>query len=75
MPDINIRGVSAEAHKRLRIRAAEASLSLNQYLVEELTALSELPTREQMVRRLAETRPLPLTKQPEEYVREMREAA
>lgn len=50
---VQIRGVSAKAHRRLKARAALEGKSLSEYLRGEIEELAELPTLEEMAARIA----------------------
>jgi hypothetical protein len=50
---VQIRGVSASAHRRLKARAALEGKSLSQYLRGEIEDLAEFPTLEEMAQRVA----------------------
>jgi plasmid stability protein len=58
MPHVQIRNVPPELHRKLKARAAEAGMSLSDYLLESvLRPLAERPTMAEMaerVRRLSE---------------------
>ena len=49
---IQIRNVSDELHRKLRIRAAEAGTSLSDYLKIELARVAETPTLDEMLDRI-----------------------
>lgn len=49
---VQIRNVPDELHRTLKARAAEAGLSLSDYLLSELRDAAERPTPEQMRERL-----------------------
>ena len=49
---IQIRNVPAELHRRLKARAAEAGLSLSEYLLQELRDSAARPTPEELQKRL-----------------------
>ena len=49
---IQIRHVPDELHRRVKARAAEAGMSLSDYLLLELKRTVERPSREQLVARL-----------------------
>lgn len=49
---IQIRNVPDELHRRLKARAAEAGLSLSEYLLQELRDSAALPTPEEFQKRL-----------------------
>jgi hypothetical protein len=55
---IQIRGVSDEAHRCLKARAALAGMSLSEYLRIELERLASLPTLDEMLERLARDEPV-----------------
>jgi antitoxin FitA len=61
MPHVQIRNVPPELHRKLKVRAAEAGMSLSDYLLETVVRpLAELPTMPEMaerVRRLSESDP------------------
>lgn len=50
---IQIRGVSQQAHRRLKARAALEGKSLSEYLRVELEQLAELPTLEEVLERVS----------------------
>ena len=50
---IQVRNVPDALHRRLKARAALAGQSLSDYLLNEITHFGELPTAEEMQRRLA----------------------
>lgn len=50
---LQIRGVSTQAHRRLKARAALEGKSLSEYLRAEIEGLAELPTLEEMAERIA----------------------
>lgn len=50
---VQIRAVSAKAHRRLKARAALEGKSLSEYLRGEIEELAELPTVEEMVERVS----------------------
>ena len=49
---IQIRHVPDDLHRRVKARAAEAGMSLSDYLLLELRRAVESPTREQLMARL-----------------------
>ena len=49
---VNIHNVPVRLHRRLKSRAARAGMSLSDYLLNEFQQIAELPTPEQMRRRL-----------------------
>ena len=50
---VQIRNVPVALHRRLKARAALAGVSLSDYLLEELRAVSERPTADELRERLA----------------------
>jgi hypothetical protein len=58
MSIIQVRGVSARAHKRLKSRAKSEGKSLSEYLREELERLAELPSLEEALERIASREPV-----------------
>jgi plasmid stability protein len=59
MAHIQIRNVPPDVHERLKGRAADAGMSLSEYLLAEVTEIAQLPTLQEMVERL---RKLPLVR-------------
>ena len=49
---IQIRNIPADVHRTLKARAAQAGMSLSDFLLVELTALARRPTLEQLVERI-----------------------
>jgi antitoxin FitA len=58
MAMIQIRGVSEDAHRRLKARAALEGRSLSEYLRLEIERLAAMPTIEEMVERVAGREPV-----------------
>jgi plasmid stability protein len=50
---IQIRNVPEDLHRRLKVRAAMAGMSLSDYLLKEIKAVADRPTMEEMRERLA----------------------
>ena len=74
MAVIQVRGVSDQAHKRLKDRAAREGKSLSEYLRIELERLAALPTLEEMLERVAARKPVDLGQPAAELIRQQREA-
>ncbi|HEU4630017.1 MAG TPA: hypothetical protein VFS08_09720 [Gemmatimonadaceae bacterium] len=53
---IQIRNVPDRLHRKLKMRAAEAGMSLTDYLLAEIRRIAERPTPEEMRTRLLEQR-------------------
>ena len=70
---IQVRGVSEEAHRRLKARAALNGQSLSEYLRLELERIAELPTMEEMLERVARDEPVELSEPAAETIRRARE--
>ncbi len=50
---IQIRNVSDDVHRTLKVRAAQAGMSLSDYLLKELEKVAARPSRDEWLRRLA----------------------
>lgn len=57
---IQIRRVPDAVHRALRVRAAEAGMSLSAFLLEELRKTAETPSRQQLIERLSRLPPVRL---------------
>jgi hypothetical protein len=55
---VQVRGVSAGAHRRLKRRAADRGQSLSEYLRTELEELAEHPTVDEVAKRIAKLEPV-----------------
>lgn len=54
---IQIRNVPEKVHGKLKARAAEAGMSLSEYLLAEVRRLASLPTQDEMLEKLAALKP------------------
>lgn len=70
---IQIRNVPDELHRRLKARAALAGLSLSDLLLNEIRAVAERPTLDELRARLAQRAPVAPSVPPVEAVRAERE--
>jgi plasmid stability protein len=70
---IQIRHVPDVLHRRLKTRAAEAGMTLSDYLLAELRKLAERPTPQQLWERLRSYEPFEPSVSPAELIREERE--
>lgn len=70
---LQIRNVPETMHRALKARAALAGMSLSEYLLGELRRSLERPTRDELLRRLAEREPVSLRPPPAAAVRAERE--
>lgn len=51
---VQIRNMPETMHRKIKARAAEAGMTLSDYLLRELKEVAEHPTREEIMKRLAE---------------------
>jgi plasmid stability protein len=56
---IQIRNVPDEIHRTLKVRAAEAGMSLSEYLLRELRSLAGRPTFQEVRERIESHDPVP----------------
>jgi len=70
---IQIRNVPDALHRRLKSRAALAGMSLSDYLLNELREIAELPTLEELRKRLESRTRITPSVPPAEAVREERD--
>lgn len=73
---IQIRNVPEPLHRKLKARAAEAGMSLSDYLLREISRSAEVPTWAEMRKRLAALPPVELPEGVDvaDIIREEREA-
>jgi plasmid stability protein len=71
---VQIRNVPDDVHRRLKARAALAGMSLSEYLLAELKRSLERPTREEILGRLSQRRPVRVRPEPARVVRAERDA-
>ena len=71
---IQIRHVPDGMHRTLKARAAEAGMSLSDYLLRELRFIAERPTMEEMRKRLQQRKPVILPVSAAEMVRAERDS-
>jgi plasmid stability protein len=72
---LQIRNVPDAVHSRLKARAAEAGMSLSEYLLAEVTRFAALPTRDEMRTRLRRRPRTKLTESAAKMVRRERDSA
>ena len=72
---ITIRNVPDAVHRRLKLRAASAGMSLSEHNLAELTQLADLPTREEWRARLHARPKAKLSKSAAALVRRERDTA
>jgi plasmid stability protein len=73
MAHIQIRNVPPELHRKLKARAAEAGLTLSEYLLREAERAVERPSIEEVTRRIRSRRLPKLTTPPADLIRADRE--
>lgn len=71
---IQIRNVPDELHRRVKARAALAGLSMSDYILRELGRMMARPTREEVLRRLANQPPIELVPPAAEVIRAERDS-
>ncbi len=71
---IQIRNVPDELHRTLKVRAAQAGMTLSDYLLAEIEQVAEKPTLSEMMERLARDEPVALDEPPDVTIRRMRDA-
>ena len=69
---IQIRNVPEELHRRLKVRAATAGMSLSDYLLREIRQVAEQPTIEELWARIKRRPPVELRVNPADLIREER---
>jgi len=71
---IQIRNVPPELHRTLKMRAAEAGLTLSDYLLREIERSARKPTRKELTERLRQLPPLDLGDEAITTLRELRDS-
>jgi antitoxin FitA len=70
---VQIRNVPDELHRDLKARAAQAGMTLSDYLLDELRDLAIRPTMREWVRKASQLEPVRVSRSPAEVVREERD--
>ena len=70
---IQIRNVPDDVHRVLKSRAAQAGMSLSNYLLSQIREIAERPTFEELRARLASLPPVTLSESPADVLREHRD--
>ena len=73
MAHIQIRNVPPEVHRKLKERAANAGMSLSEYLLAEVMEIAETPTIEEWVERVRKRKLIRLPESSAEIIRAERE--
>jgi plasmid stability protein len=71
---IQVRNVSDSVHRILKSRAAQAGMSLSDYLLAELRQIAERPTMDELRKRLQQREPVTLPISAAQAVREERDS-
>ncbi len=71
---IQIRNVPDELHRTLKVRAAQAGMTLSDYLLAEIEQVAAKPTLSEMMERLRSREPVKLDEPPEVTIRRLRDA-
>ena len=71
---VQVRNVPDALHRKLKARAALQGKSLSDYLLEEMTRLAALPTREEMLARLHSRSRVQLSVAAAQTIREERDS-
>ena len=57
MPNVQVRGVPEDVHRRLKAQAALSGQSLNEYLLARMNDIARLPTVPELAERIRERAP------------------
>jgi plasmid stability protein len=71
---IQIRNVPDELHRTLKVRAAQAGMTLSDYLLSEIEQIAAKPTLAEMMERLRSREPIELDEPPDVTIRRLRDA-
>lgn len=66
MSNLQVRGVPEELHRRLKARAADAGLTLSDYVLEELRAVAQRPPMREWLEEVSRFEPSELSMTPAE---------
>jgi len=72
---IQIRNVPEDLHRRLKARAANAGMSLSDYLLNELRQVAARPAVDELVERLGRRKPIRGQESSAEIIRRHRDAS
>lgn len=73
MKTLQVRSVPEDLHRTLKARAAEAGMSLSDYVLIELRRVAERPTRHEVLRRIARRTTGELAESPADIIRAERD--
>jgi plasmid stability protein len=71
---IQIRNVPDAVHRRIKARAAQAGMTLSDYLLAEIERIAALPTRDEMMARLQSRSSVKLSTPAADIIRAERDA-
>lgn len=71
---IQIRNVPDDLHRTLKVRAAQAGMTLSDYLLSEIEQIAAKPTLAEMMERLRQREPVELDEPPDVTIRRLRDA-
>ncbi|MDE0135232.1 MAG: toxin-antitoxin system HicB family antitoxin [Acidimicrobiales bacterium] len=74
MTSLQIREIPEELHRRLKARAALEGQSMSEYVLRELRRSLDIPTRQEMMERIAALDRIEVTESPADAVRAIRDA-
>jgi plasmid stability protein len=73
MSMVQIRNVPDDLHRELKARAAQAGMTLSDYLLQEMRNLAVRPTMREWAEEVRKEEPVKLSKSPTEILREERD--
>ena len=65
--------IADDLYKRLETKAAAAGVPIEQYVIDELTRIAAMPTRQEMMERLRKLPRVQTTRDPVDVIREARD--
>jgi plasmid stability protein len=71
---IQIRNVPDKMHRRIKVRAATAGMSMSEYLLREIEKIIERPSRDELLERVNKYAELDLKPSPTELLRKDRDS-
>lgn len=74
MTSLQIRDMPDELHRRLKARAALEGQSMSEYVLRELRRSLDIPTRQEMLERIAALDRVAVTESPADAVRAIRDS-
>ena len=71
---IQIRNVPDDLHRKLKVRAARAGMTLSDYLLSEIEQVADKPSLQEWLEMVGRHEPVELDEPPEVTIRRMRDA-